>query len=203
VGRTRRMRPGSWRISWKTRGRGWCVSSFLSALFFPTDFPLPIFPSLFPFFVLHALSSLPPASELRLRRAAVAAVSRFESKLTSFLFPLFQLLAHPSVLSTALSATSSLGWTPQQQHDRIILAVRKEDLGASPSADVARFRTLDDILGEELLEPHKVESPKTTCAYLCYSSGTSGKAKGAFSSRSFFPSPPPFFSPPRTPSTPF
>jgi len=41
-----------------------------------------------------------------------------------------------------------------------------------------RFLTLDAIIDDQLLEPHKIAAPKTTVAYLGYSSGTSGKAKG-------------------------
>lgn len=97
-------------------------------------------------------------------------------KLTPISFA--QLLAHPSVLHTALSATSSLGWSTQQQNERIIIALRKDEAGDAAS----RFRTLDDLISNKLLEPHKIKDPKSTCAYLCYSSGTSGKAKGVLTS---------------------
>ncbi|GAA5916694.1 hypothetical protein JCM6882_002270, partial [Rhodosporidiobolus microsporus] len=83
-------------------------------------------------------------------------------------------LVHPSILEVALEATSSLGWSSQQQQQRIILAVKKDEAG--PAA--ARFRCLDSLISDQLLEPHKVKDPKNTVAYLGYSSGTSGKAKG-------------------------
>ncbi|GAA6027274.1 hypothetical protein JCM8097_002547 [Rhodosporidiobolus ruineniae] len=84
------------------------------------------------------------------------------------------LLVHPSILDVALAATSALGWTAQDQKDRLVLAVRDDEAG--PAAN--EYRTLDYIISEELLEPHKVEKPRETVAYLGYSSGTSGKAKG-------------------------
>ncbi|GAA5851366.1 hypothetical protein JCM8547_004220 [Rhodosporidiobolus lusitaniae] len=85
------------------------------------------------------------------------------------------LLIHPSVLDVALSSTSSLGWSAQQQNDRIVLAAKSNELGSSPSKG---FRTLEALISKELLEPVKIEKPKETVAYMCYSSGTSGKAKG-------------------------
>jgi acyl-CoA synthetase (AMP-forming)/AMP-acid ligase II len=40
------------------------------------------------------------------------------------------------------------------------------------------YRSISDLISTNILEPHPVSSPKTTVAYLGYSSGTSGKAKG-------------------------
>ena len=42
----------------------------------------------------------------------------------------------------------------------------------------AGHRTLSDLIGNEILTPHPIRHPKSTIAYLGYSSGTSGKAKG-------------------------
>ncbi|BGP16026.1 hypothetical protein JCM10213_004806 [Rhodosporidiobolus nylandii] len=84
------------------------------------------------------------------------------------------LLVHPSVLETALAATSSLGWSAQQQKDRIVLAVKADEAGPAAS----HYHPLDHLISNERLEPHRVERPKETVAYLGYSSGTSGKAKG-------------------------
>ncbi|GAA5824248.1 hypothetical protein JCM11251_001581 [Rhodosporidiobolus azoricus] len=83
-------------------------------------------------------------------------------------------LVHPSILEVALAATSSLGWTPEQQQQRILLAVMQDEAGSASS----RFKTLDSLVSDNLLEPHTVNDPKNTLAYLGYSSGTSGKAKG-------------------------
>ncbi|GAA5910716.1 hypothetical protein JCM6882_002059 [Rhodosporidiobolus microsporus] len=87
-------------------------------------------------------------------------------------------LVHPAILSVALAATSSLGWTSQEQQQRIILAVRQNDAPNAPSG----FRTLDSLISGQLLEPHKVKDPKKDVAFVGYSSGTSGKAKGVKSS---------------------
>ncbi|GAA5838857.1 hypothetical protein JCM11251_003720 [Rhodosporidiobolus azoricus] len=84
------------------------------------------------------------------------------------------LLVHPSLLDVALSATSSLGWSSQQQKQRIVYAVRQDE-AESAKAD---FRCLDSLISTELFTPHAVEEPRTTIAFLGYSSGTSGKAKG-------------------------
>ncbi len=43
---------------------------------------------------------------------------------------------------------------------------------------IAGHRTLTDLIGDQLLAPHPIRDPKSTIAYLGYSSGTSGKAKG-------------------------
>lgn len=83
-------------------------------------------------------------------------------------------LAHPQVLDTVLAATKSLGWSTSDQQRRIILAVRSDEAG--PAA--AKHKTLDYLLADKEMEPVKVQDPKNTVAYLGYSSGTSGKAKG-------------------------
>ncbi|GAA5932964.1 hypothetical protein JCM1841_003856 [Sporobolomyces salmonicolor] len=88
------------------------------------------------------------------------------------------LLVHPSILEVALSATKALGWSEKRQQERIILAVRKDE--AAP-AD-ARFLTLDYLISDRSLEPHVIAKPRETVAYLGYSSGTSGRAKGVMTS---------------------
>ncbi|KAM0787739.1 hypothetical protein ACM66B_003796 [Microbotryomycetes sp. NB124-2] len=85
------------------------------------------------------------------------------------------ILCHPQVLETALAATTAMGWTKQQQRQRIILAVQRDETG--PAGDLHKCVS-DLIVQGKSLEPHKISSPKTTVAYLGYSSGTSGKAKG-------------------------
>ncbi|GAA5994722.1 hypothetical protein JCM5350_001479 [Sporobolomyces pararoseus] len=84
------------------------------------------------------------------------------------------LLVHPANLGVALAATKELGWSEKRQVEKIILAVRKDEAAGADE----RFLTLDSIIDDQLLEPHKISAPKTTVAYLGYSSGTSGKAKG-------------------------
>lgn len=42
----------------------------------------------------------------------------------------------------------------------------------------AVYKSLDDIMTKEMTTPHHVAKPKETVAFLGYSSGTSGKAKG-------------------------
>ncbi|BGP39960.1 hypothetical protein JCM10449v2_003918 [Rhodotorula kratochvilovae] len=83
-------------------------------------------------------------------------------------------LAHPTVLDTVLAATKSLGWSPAEQERRIVLAVRSDEAGPAAS----RFKTLDYLLDDKEMEPVKVNDHKVRVAYLGYSSGTSGKAKG-------------------------
>lgn len=84
------------------------------------------------------------------------------------------LLVHPSVLPVALAATEQLGWSKERQVQNIVIAVRKDEAGAADE----RFLTLDSLISDQLLEPHRILKPKETVAYLGYSSGTSGKAKG-------------------------
>ncbi|KAK4056937.1 hypothetical protein OIO90_002187 [Microbotryomycetes sp. JL221] len=85
------------------------------------------------------------------------------------------ILCHPQVLETALAATSAMGWTREHQQQRIVLAVQKDETG--PAGDI--YKSISDLMVKgKSLQPHKIASPKTTVAYLGYSSGTSGKAKG-------------------------
>ncbi|BGP32033.1 hypothetical protein JCM10296v2_003812 [Rhodotorula toruloides] len=84
------------------------------------------------------------------------------------------LLVHPNTLECALTATSQLGWSTSDQTSRIILAVRSDEAGSAAT----RFKTLDYLISDKEMQPHKVADPKNTVAYLGYSSGTSGKAKG-------------------------
>lgn len=85
------------------------------------------------------------------------------------------IFCHPSILEVALSSTSKLGWSRKQQRDNIVLAALRSECG--PAGDV--FMSFEDLMTDnKLLEPVKIDSPKTTVAYLGYSSGTSGKAKG-------------------------
>ncbi|GAA5896810.1 hypothetical protein JCM5296_002563 [Sporobolomyces johnsonii] len=88
------------------------------------------------------------------------------------------LLVHPSILEVALSATKALGWSEKRQQERIILAVRKDE--AAPADE--RFLTLDYLISDRSLEPHRITKPRETVAYLGYSSGTSGRAKGVMTS---------------------
>ena len=78
------------------------------------------------------------------------------------------------MLDTVLAATKSLGWSPVEQERRIVLAVRSDEAGPAAS----RFKTLDYLLDDKEMEPVKVNDHKVRVAYLGYSSGTSGKAKG-------------------------
>lgn len=84
------------------------------------------------------------------------------------------LLVHPSVLPVALAATEQLGWSKERQVKNIVIAVRKDEAGPTDE----RFLTLDSLISDQMLEPHRIVKPKETVAYLGYSSGTSGKAKG-------------------------
>jgi len=93
-----------------------------------------------------------------------------------------------------LKATKAAGWTAQQQRERIVLAATRDETGTegkgttinrlslkislTPTPFVADYRTLTDLIGDRLLAPHPIRDPKTTTAYLGYSSGTSGTAKG-------------------------
>jgi acyl-CoA synthetase (AMP-forming)/AMP-acid ligase II len=47
-----------------------------------------------------------------------------------------------------------------------------------PPLAFAAYKSLTDIMTKEMTEPHRIAKPKETVAYLGYSSGTSGKAKG-------------------------
>ncbi|GAA5896926.1 hypothetical protein JCM8208_006114 [Rhodotorula glutinis] len=83
-------------------------------------------------------------------------------------------LAHPQVLETVLAATKQLGWSTSEQQRRIVLAVRSDEAGPASK----QHKTLDYLLADKEMQPVKVPDPKNTVAYLGYSSGTSGKAKG-------------------------
>ncbi|GAA5928472.1 acyl--CoA ligase [Sporobolomyces koalae] len=84
------------------------------------------------------------------------------------------LLVHPSVLPVALAATEQLGWSQKRRVENIVLAIRKDEAAGADE----RFLTLDALISDQLLDPHPCTTPKETVAYLGYSSGTSGKAKG-------------------------
>ncbi|GAA5899469.1 hypothetical protein JCM6882_009126 [Rhodosporidiobolus microsporus] len=84
------------------------------------------------------------------------------------------LLVHPSILDIALAATSSLGWTSEQQRQRIIYAVKQDEVGSADSS----FSSLESLISDQLFTPHRIDTPRDTIAFLGYSSGTSGKAKG-------------------------
>ncbi|ORY92647.1 AMP binding protein [Leucosporidium creatinivorum] len=83
-------------------------------------------------------------------------------------------LCHPSVLETALAATRALGWSKQKQREKIVLAVQRDETG--PAGDI--YKCLNDIMTKVMPKPHHIANPKETVAFLGYSSGTSGKAKG-------------------------
>ena len=55
---------------------------------------------------------------------------------------------------------------------RLVMACRKNE------SDENGYKTLDDYLGSDLLEPHVYNDPRNDLAYLCYSSGTTGLPKG-------------------------
>ncbi|KAM0748924.1 AMP binding protein [Meredithblackwellia eburnea MCA 4105] len=82
---------------------------------------------------------------------------------------------HPECLLVALKATKLLGWSISQQKQRIILAVQRDEVGPEGK----EYRTFDDLMfGGKEVEPFVVRNPKEEVAYLTYSSGTSGLAKG-------------------------
>ena len=83
-------------------------------------------------------------------------------------------IVHPAILNVALQATTAMGWNKKQQREKIILAVVRAEAG--PAID--GFKCFDDFMGYQLLTPHPIKDPKNTVAYLGYSSGTSGAAKG-------------------------
>lgn len=63
-------------------------------------------------------------------------------------------------------------WGEQAQKEKIILACRTTE------TDVKGYKTVDDLMGSQTLEPHVYKDPKEELSYLCYSSGTTGLAKG-------------------------
>lgn len=84
------------------------------------------------------------------------------------------ILVHPSILDVALASTTQLGWTKTQQRKKIVLAMTRAEAG--PAADL--FQCFDDLISYQLLSPHPIQNPETTVAFIGYSSGTSGAAKG-------------------------
>ena len=56
----------------------------------------------------------------------------------------------------------------------LLLASRCADLTAVSTV----YKSFDELISEDVLEPVKIKDPKNTIAFLGYSSGTSGKAKG-------------------------
>ncbi|CAD6568435.1 MAG: hypothetical protein CYPHOPRED_002562 [Cyphobasidiales sp. Tagirdzhanova-0007] len=76
----------------------------------------------------------------------------------------------PALLPVVLEATSH--WSKEDQMRRLVMACRKNE------SDENGYKTLDDYLGSDLLEPHVYNDPRNDLAYLCYSSGTTGLPKG-------------------------
>lgn len=78
---------------------------------------------------------------------------------------------HPAILNIALGSTTSLGWSKARQRASVILAVHKDESG--PAGQL--FTAFDELMvkGKELV-PVTIKDPKSTVAYLGYSSGTSG-----------------------------
>ena len=76
----------------------------------------------------------------------------------------------PSLLPVVLAATAH--WNDEERKQKIVLACRRTE------SDVKGYKTLDDYIGNEVLEPHTYRDPQDELAYLCYSSGTTGLAKG-------------------------
>ncbi|KDE08326.1 hypothetical protein MVLG_01367 [Microbotryum lychnidis-dioicae p1A1 Lamole] len=85
------------------------------------------------------------------------------------------LMCHPSNLDVALKATKAVGWSEHKQKERIVLAVMADEAGPAGNT----YKSISDLVkSKHELTPFRVEDPKSTVAYLGYSSGTSGKAKG-------------------------
>ncbi|KAL8280602.1 hypothetical protein RQP46_006925 [Phenoliferia psychrophenolica] len=86
------------------------------------------------------------------------------------------IVCHPQVLEIALASTTALGWSRKKQRSHILLAVPKNESG--PAGDL--FESFDKFYSCDLLTPHVVapKDVRSTVAFLGYSSGTSGKAKG-------------------------
>lgn len=77
----------------------------------------------------------------------------------------------PQLLPIVLEATAH--WGEKEQAEKIVLACRR-----SESEGDKLHKCLDDLMGKELLDPHVYKDPTDELAYLCYSSGTTGLAKG-------------------------
>lgn len=84
-------------------------------------------------------------------------------------------LCHPDLLPVVLEATAH--WPAKQRKERVVFACRRSEVSIS-DPKLKGYKTLDDLIGEEMLEPHVYSNPKEDLAYLCYSSGTTGLAKG-------------------------
>ncbi|SCV74333.1 BQ2448_6765 [Microbotryum intermedium] len=85
------------------------------------------------------------------------------------------LMCHPHNLDVALTATKAVGWSEHKQEQRIVLAVMADEAGPAGNT----YKSISDLVkSKHELAPFRVEGPKSTVAYLGYSSGTSGKAKG-------------------------
>lgn len=86
------------------------------------------------------------------------------------------ILCAPQLLPVVLEATSH--WSKEEQANKIILACRRSESEGNTS-----HKTLDELMGKELLEPHTYKDPTNDLAYLCYSSGTTGLAKGVMTTQ--------------------
>lgn len=80
-------------------------------------------------------------------------------------------LCAPQLLPVVQEATSH--WSKEDQQSKIILACRRSESEGNTS-----HKCLDDLMGNDLLEPYTYKDPMDELAYLCYSSGTTGLAKG-------------------------
>jgi acyl-CoA synthetase (AMP-forming)/AMP-acid ligase II len=80
-------------------------------------------------------------------------------------------LCAPQLLPVVLEATSH--WDKEDQAEKIVLACRRSEAEGNTS-----HKCLDELMGNDLLEPYQVKDPTEELAYLCYSSGTTGLAKG-------------------------
>lgn len=85
------------------------------------------------------------------------------------------IFVHPSILQVALTSTAAAGWSPARQSKSIILCVLKSEAGLAGND----YMCIDQLMVRgKMLTPVTIANPKTTVAYLGYSSGTSGAAKG-------------------------
>lgn len=92
-------------------------------------------------------------------------------------------LVHPALLPVVLETFKGLGLSPAQAKQRIIVADWKVSPETKWSGDFIR---LTDILGKGIfrVEEKFAGELSNETAYLCYSSGTTGKPKGVEVSRS-------------------
>lgn len=86
------------------------------------------------------------------------------------------IFVHPEGLEVAEEAVKQLKW--ENAKERVILAVRRGEEGEN--ARRKGYKTLDEVVGDnpQELQPFQVNDPKDRVAYLGYSSGTTGAAKG-------------------------